>query len=148
MAVSRGLRRLLRVRELEEEQRRLALEAAMARLRELEDALNRAGVRGRSGRELVTASVHTGEIADRLAGLEELRVAAWQTETLAARVSDAADEVAELRASYLATRVERRQAEVLIEETEARDAVEATRRGQQDLDDWHRSRMNRSGGRG
>ncbi len=146
MAVSRGLRRLLRVRELEEEQRRLALEAAMTELHRIEDALDQAGERGRNGRELVTASVHSGELTDRLAGLEESRSAARRAEVLADRFSDAEAEVAELRESYLSTRVERRQAEALIEETEARDAVEAKRRSQQDLDDWHRSRMNRNGG--
>jgi hypothetical protein len=37
--------------------------------------------------------------------------------------------------------VERRQAETLIRETEAREAVEDGRRGQQTLDNWFSSRM-------
>ncbi len=147
MAVSHGLRRLLRVRELEEEQRHLALEAAMEELHRIEDALDHTSERGRKGRELVTASAHSGKLTDRFAGLEESRIAARQAEALADRFSDAEAEVTELRESYLSTRVERRQAEALIEETETRDAVEAKRRNQQDLDDWHRSRANRKGGR-
>lgn len=147
MPVSRGLRRLLRVRELEEEQHRLALETAMSELHQLQDALSRAGDRGRQGRGLVIASAHSGEIADRLAGLEESRIAGRQTELLSDRLDAAESEVAELRESFLATRVQRRQAEALIEETEARDAVEATRRGQQELDDWHRSRTSRTDSR-
>ncbi len=41
---------------------RLALEAAMTELHRIEDALDQAGERGRNGRELVTASVHSGEL--------------------------------------------------------------------------------------
>jgi hypothetical protein len=37
-------------------------------------------------------------------------------------------------------RVERRQAETLIQKTEARDAIEADRHVQQTLDDWYNSR--------
>jgi hypothetical protein len=40
-------------------------------------------------------------------------------------------------------RVERKQAEALIQETEARDAVEANRHSQQALDDWYRNRLHR-----
>jgi hypothetical protein len=51
--------------------------------------------------------------------------------------------VATLREEFLAKRVERRQAETLIKETEARDAIEAGRRSQQNLDDWFGNRMHR-----
>ncbi|HZB88590.1 MAG TPA: hypothetical protein VE291_08045 [Terracidiphilus sp.] len=144
MTVSRGLRRLLRVRELEEEQRRLALESALAELHQAVELMDCAQARGRMGRELLASSVHSGEIADRLAGLEESRSATQQTENLAVRLNAFEAQVEELRATYLATRVERRQAEALIEETEARDAVEAARSGQQDLDEWHRARRGRN----
>ncbi len=40
-------------------------------------------------------------------------------------------------------RVEHRQAETLIQETEAREAIEAGRRGQQALDGWYSSRLYR-----
>ena len=39
MAISRALRRLLRIRNLEEEQSRLAVESALVELRRLEHAL-------------------------------------------------------------------------------------------------------------
>ena len=45
---------------------------------------------------------------------------------------------------FLAKRVERRQAETLIEETEAREAIEADRRNQQSIDDWYLNRMRSS----
>ena len=41
MAISRGLRRLLRVRNLEEEQSRQALESALGELNRLESALTK-----------------------------------------------------------------------------------------------------------
>jgi len=46
---------------------------------------------------------------------------------------------------FLEQRVERRQAETLIEETEARDEVVTARRSQQALDDWHRAHLHSAG---
>ena len=141
MAVSRALRRLLRVLDLEEEQRKLALESALASLRQLENALVAVGQRERRGRGLVTASAVTGELSDRLAGLEEARAALRRSAALKPRIADAQEDAADLRQEYLAKRVERRQAETLVEEAAARDAVEAARRGQQGLDDWYLNRF-------
>jgi hypothetical protein len=143
MAVSRGLRRVFRIRDLEEEQCRLALESAMGSLHRLQHALEATVERGRRGRRLLEASVHSGELTDRLAGLEEIRSAGRHGVALAPRIADAELDVATLREEFLAKRVERRQAETLIEETEARDAIEAGRRSQQDLDDWFGNRRHR-----
>jgi hypothetical protein len=148
MAVSRTLRRLLRVRELEEEQCRLALESAQGGLTRLERALAGTVERARGGRRLVEASARTGELADRFAGLEESIGAERLAQVLSPRIEAAQEEVILLREEFLAKRVEVRQAETLIGETEARDAVEAARRGQQALDDWHRSRQFRRAGNG
>jgi hypothetical protein len=46
-----------------------------------------------------------------------------------------------MRQKFLSKRVERRQAETLIRETQARDATEAGRRDQRALDDWYRFRL-------
>jgi len=51
--------------------------------------------------------------------------------------------VARLRQEFLGKRVERRQAETLIEKTEAQDAIEAGRHAQQALDDWYRFGLHR-----
>jgi hypothetical protein len=64
MAVSRVLRRLLRIRDLEEEQHRLALESALGVLHRLEGAMEAAGERERQGRAWTQESVRTGECAD------------------------------------------------------------------------------------
>lgn len=140
MPVSRALRRLLQVRELEEEQSRLALESAVAQLNRLNGALAATNQRERRGRQLIAGSAQSGELPDRLAGLEEMRSAARAADVLADRIADAETSVTERRQSFLSTRVQRRQAESLIEQTESRDAVDAARRAQQALDDWHRSR--------
>ena len=141
MAVSRALRRLLQVRELQEEQCRLAMEAANNDLHSLEGALRGAALRERGGRRLIEASAHNGDQTDRLAGLEEVRTGARFALILEPRIA-AQEEVVEARKqAFLEKRIERRQAETLIEETEARDAIEAGRRSQQTLDDWYSSKL-------
>jgi hypothetical protein len=141
MAVSRALRRLLRVRDIQEEQSRLALESATGELRRLEDALQATVTQDRRGRMLVGSSARSGELPDRLAGLEETRTAVRFRAAVAPRVTAAQFEVSVLREEFLAKRVDRRQAETLIEETEAQDAIDRGRRSQQALDDWHRFRL-------
>lgn len=143
MPVSRALRRLLQVRVLQEEQHRMALETALGALHQLQDALGRVELREQRGRELVMESIQTGEMPDRLAGLAESRHALLLSGVISDRIEEAQTDVTELREVYLSTRIERRQAETLIEEAEARDAVEASRRSQQALDDWHRGRAAR-----
>jgi hypothetical protein len=145
MAVSRALRRLLRVRDLEEEQSRLALESALGELHRLEQALTAAFERERRGRRLVESGVQTGQLADRLAGFEETRSASSHALILQPRIGSKNEEVSERRQEFLLKRMERRQAETLIQETEAKEAVEAARRGQQSLDDWYSSRLYREG---
>jgi hypothetical protein len=143
MAVSRALRRLLRIRDLEEEQCRLALDSAVGELNRLEFALVATAERDRQGRRLVEASARNGELPDRLAGIEETRAAKRHAAVLTPRIAAVRINVTALRQQFLMKRVERRQAEALIQETEARDAVEANRRSQQALDDWYRNRLHR-----
>jgi hypothetical protein len=141
MTVSRALRRLLRVRELEEEQSRLALESALAELSRMEGVMAAAAERDRRGRRLVSSSAQSGELPDRLTGMEETRAATRLADVLSSRIEVAAAEAEALREVFLARRVERRQAETLIEENEAQDDQDAARRSQQALDDWHRSQV-------
>ena len=144
MAVSRPLQRLVSIRKLQEEQSRLALESALAELNRLRSALKAAAARDRRGRELVSASAQTGELPDRLAGLEEIGAADRQSKVISTRIEHTELAVAQLRQKFLLQRVERRQAETLIQETQAQDALESNRRGQQELDNWHRSRSFRT----
>jgi hypothetical protein len=140
MPVSKSLQRLLRIRDLQEEQLRLALESAVVELRELEAAQNAAGARERQGRQLIGASVEAGQPVDRQAGLEQAAAARRQARCLALRVVNAEKETMRLRQILLEKRVERRQAETLVSESEAEVGIELNRRSQQALDDWHGSR--------
>jgi hypothetical protein len=148
MAVSRAMRRLLRVLQMQEEQSRTALESALAELRRLEQAQAAAEERGRGGRRLVAASALESQLAhqlvDRLAGLEEMLAASRASAVLAAHAARAEENVSSRREEFLARRIERRQAEALVQKTEAADAVDASRRSQRMLDDWHLNRLHRT----
>jgi len=143
MAVSRAMRRLLRIRALQEEQSRIELDSAFGELAQLEQALKAAAERGVRGRGLIGRSAFTGELADRLSGVEEEQSAGRHAAALRPRIAGAEAEVADLRLEFLERRVERRQAETLIEETEARHAIESDRGGQQALDDWFGAKRQR-----
>jgi hypothetical protein len=143
MAGSRALRRLLRVREIEEEQRRRELEAAIGELRRLERALARASERDRGGRVMIAQSATSGEALDRLAGLEESLAAQRSAGFLVPRTALGQQEVARLREEFLARRAGRRQAEQMLRRMEARRAIDTARRGQQMLDEGHLSQMRR-----
>jgi len=145
MSVSKALERLLRIRGMEEEQRRVALDAAMAELRTLERARAAAGARERQGRAWVGASVESGEIVDRQAGLVETEAARKRVRLLAPRVARAAVETMRRREEFLEKRVERRQAATMIEAAEARDKIESNRRGQRAVDDWYGARRHQAG---
>jgi flagellar biosynthesis chaperone FliJ len=140
MAVPKPLERLLRIRDLQEEQHRLALESAAAQLRELEAARHAAGEMERAGRALVGASVKTGELADRQGGLVQAAAASRRGVVLAQHIARAEAVTKRLHESFLEKRVERRQAETLVNESEARSVLESNRRSQRALDDWHGSR--------
>jgi flagellar biosynthesis chaperone FliJ len=144
MAASRALRRLLRVREIEEEQCHLAVEAAVGALKRLELAQAATEERDRQGRRLLVSSAHSGELPDRLAALEESGAARRHSAQLAPRIESARREVDNLRHQFLLKQVERRQAETLIVGEEGRREMEEGRRSQQALDDWHLSRLHRS----
>jgi hypothetical protein len=143
MAVSRALRRLLRIRDLEEEQQRLALESALGEMQALERALEATTDRDRWGRELSQGGVRSGEWIDRQAGIVETGAAHRSAAVLMPRLAASEEEAAHRRAEFVRKRIERRQAETLIEQTEASDALEAGRRSQQSLDEWYRSRLYR-----
>jgi flagellar export protein FliJ len=141
MPVSRALKRLLGVRELEEEQYRVALTSAINERTRLRKALQLAADRARRGRALITHSVGSGELYDRLAGLEEVRGAHLLKDVLCERIVTAEKQVTEDRENYLSSRMGRRQVETLIGKTNEKDIREGLRRSQQEIDEWFRSRM-------
>jgi len=144
MSVSKALERLLRIREVEEEQHRVSLESALGELHTLERACEAAHESERQGRAWVGASVESGEIADRQAGLVEAEAARKRARVLQPRIAKSEMEAALRRAEFLDKRLERRQAATLIEATEVRDKIESDRRGQRDIDDWFGAQRHRA----
>jgi hypothetical protein len=141
MGSTRQIERVVRIRQLEEDESRRTLDLALAELAQLELALRAANQKERAGRSLVAASASSGEIADRTAGMEESRSASRLGLALASRIRTARDAVALFRQDYLNKRTSRLQAETLAETERAREAAINLRRGQQALDDWYLNRM-------
>jgi len=132
--------RILRIREVEEEQSRRTLEVGLAELAQLELRLRTMQQRERAGRSLVNESASSGEITDRIAGMEESRSASRWAVTLTLRIRSAEAAVATLRQDYLEKRTGRMQAETLAETERAREAAANFRRSQRALDDWYLNR--------
>jgi flagellar biosynthesis chaperone FliJ len=141
MPVARSLRRLLFVLKAEEEQAQASLESALAQPRLLQNAVDSAMARERVGRQLVLMSAASGDAVDRLAALEEIASAKRTAAVLQSRIAQATREAAMQREAFLAKRIEQKQVETLVSESEAREALQATRRSQQSMDEWYLGRM-------
>lgn len=140
MSISRSLEKLLRIRGVEEEQRRRALEASETELRSLVQNAKIARQTEQLGRRREVAGMVSGEITERQAGLVESGAAQKRSRMLADRIVVAETETAAGRQAFLEKRVERQQVETLVEQAAAREAVETLRRSQRDVDDWFGTR--------
>lgn len=143
MPVSSALRRLLRIRDMQEDQHRQTLESALGELHSLEDALVACHQHACAGRELVAASVGQPDTTDRAAAQVEIATSERRAIVLAPHIESAFVHASAARQVFLETRVERRQAESLVEAAEAADAVQDLRRDQQTMDDWFGGRRHR-----
>jgi flagellar biosynthesis chaperone FliJ len=139
MALSASLRRLLSIRQAEEDRSQSEMERANTELQRLESASARAQERGKSAQGLVASSVQTGELLDRVAGLQEIATVKRTQEVLRKRIRAAADDAQHKQQEFMSKRIARRQVEALIDakSNEARTAFD--RKAQSALDDWHRS---------
>ena len=137
MPVSPTLHRLLSVRTIEEEHLRRSLDSALSDLHALERALAASHERKRAGETLLARSLGSTEIADRAAAQVEVEAALGRSAALRPRIAAAQIAATRARHDYLAKRLERRQAETLVEEAQAQQALESDRRSQQTLDETH-----------
>lgn len=144
MAASQKLRRLLSIREAEESQRRTQMESSLAKLRFLRNALTATLERVTQARALITSSVWSGEPVDRVAALQEMSATERQMKILPARFAAAEADVASIRQEFLVKRMERRQVEFLLDTAHAREVIEANRKSQSMLDDWHLSKRTKN----
>lgn len=141
MLISRALQRLLRILDLEEEQRRMALDSARGELAGMERSRNAAVERQRAGRRLITAGMQRAELEDTLGGIAENEAGARHQAALDRRIAAQTINVSALREAFLSKRIERQQTETLIREAETEQRRLAERRGQQSLDDGYLNRM-------
>lgn len=140
MPAPTSLKRLAAIRRAEEQHSRTRMEMAIAELHRLEQAFDGARNRAKQGRRSIVSAVSSGECDDRVAGIAEVTAADRVTTLLAERIHSVEQQISELRDAFLAKRIERRQAESLLESQTAQQTLELSRRSQTALDDWHRSR--------
>jgi len=141
--VSGSLKRVLRVRALQEELAWLELEAETARLREFEQSAAQADCEARSSRERWFAMVegeHGGQVANlhRVAEDAAWAMAVWRRAQAEAQRPAQEARVARARAEFLAGRRARMQLKTLVETEAATERLD--RRRQQEVDDWFQSR--------
>lgn len=91
----------------------------------------------RNGRNLVAGSAASGDIADRQAGLIETAVAQRRTRILEMHIAQSREEAIACRQDFLTKRVERRQAESVLQREEELEKLESARKSQRNLDDWY-----------
>jgi hypothetical protein len=139
MAASRSLERLLGIRHAEEEYSRSEMEMAIAELQRLASAQEITYERGKRARTLVASSAQTGELMDRIAGLQEMTTASRLQRMLVKMIEAAKDKAEQKRQDLLARRLARRQVETLVDAKLAEARAETNRMTQRGLDDWHRS---------
>lgn len=139
MAASDSLHRLLGIRRAEEEYSQSEMETAIAELRRLALAQATTYERGKRARTLVVSSAQTGELIDRIAGVQEIATASRLQRMLVELIDAAKEKAEQKRQDLLATRLARRQVETLVDAKSAEARAETNRKTQLALDDWHRS---------
>ncbi len=137
MSGTRVLQRLLRLRELQEEQSRVELEAAVGNRNRVAQELAAAASRQAQGRRAFMAGIYVQDATGRTACSVEMEQAEKTRPRIAARLEAADAEVARQREVFLAHRISRRQVETLVSAEQAALKEEAARRMQQMLDDWY-----------
>jgi flagellar export protein FliJ len=137
MAVKKVLERLLRLRELEEEQSRLTLESAVEDRNRIDRELSDAADRQAQGRRTFVAGMSAPDSVGRCGGVMEMEQARRLRQQIAPRLKAAEDEMTRQRDDFLARRTARRQVETLVDEEQQAGRESEARRAQQMLDDWY-----------
>jgi flagellar export protein FliJ len=135
------LERLWRLRELEEEQSRLELEARVGDRNRAAQRLAGAVESGARSRKAFAAALGDPNTATRQGALLELEHARRRQAVLRPQLEQAEGELEIRREEFLARRTERRQVETLLEREQAMALEETARRAQQMLDDWYGRRI-------
>lgn len=142
MATERGLKRLLQLRKLEEEQSRRDLEIAIGNRSRIERDLAVATEWHAESRRRFLVALCDKDATGRVCGVVEMDVAQDRRSRIEPALDDAEAEIVQQREELLSKRSGRQQLETLVESARAEAEVEALRRAQQILDDWY-GRTNR-----
>jgi len=148
LAERRVLARLLRLRELEEEQSRTELEAAVGVRNRVRVELAEVSDRQTLGRRNFATGIAARDPLGRTGAMMELERAREQQVKIRTRFDASEAEVARQREEFLLRRTERRQVETLVDDQQAMDVIETARRAQQMLDDWYGRRGTKETARG
>jgi len=137
MSVKPVLARLLRLRELEEEQSRLELEAAVAAQGSVERERNAVAQRQASERRAFVAGVEGGDYRVCTGAIVEMEQARSERGRIEVRLAGVENEVRRQREEFIARRTSRKQVSTLVDAAREESEVEVARRVQQMLDDWY-----------
>lgn len=135
MPVSRALRNLLKLRNLEAEQHGVVLKSAMSELHTLQEALARSRVRRTAACVAVPELLVDG--LDRKASLLQQDAEARIEQYLAVRRDEASARVEDARIKFVQKRTEQRKAELLVRAAQDREAADIERRLQRTIDEQH-----------
>ncbi len=144
MVPKKVLKRLLRLRELEEEQGRRELELAVLEENRVQQQMLFAGQRLAMGRHHFVEGIARGNGADRAGGVIEVEFSRRQQLLIKPRLEAVEQELARQREHFMTRRAERRQVETLVRDRDKVAAIETGRRAQQMLDDWYGRRTERA----
>ena len=133
------LRRLCGLRRLEEQHGASLVEESKQTLQRIDMALEQSGEQRAAGQALIRESVARGNAEDRLAGFEEIENAKRMAKVLRKAKESAEEHLRKSRDRFLAKRTERRQAEAILDVSIQEETRSAERRGQSELDEWHRA---------
>lgn len=139
------LQGLERIRRLQEEMERRALELAVAAVAEVETALREDAAAMLESRGSARAALRTGDRSEWLLADAQGEVARANIDKLGSLLSKREAVVPLAMARFLACRREHEQSKVLVKEARQVEAAEVARREQATADEWVMSRWNRTG---
>jgi len=131
------LDRLLRLREMEEEQSRHELEAAVGDRNRVAAELKNAIDRQAMGRRSLVSGIEERDCFGRTSAVIEMERARRMRMRVEPRLEAAEVEVKRQREEFLLRRAAREQVETLVDQERAATLEKTGRRAQQMLDDWY-----------
>ncbi len=137
--MSRSLKRILKVRQLVEDQSRIQLEAAVRALAEVEQGIASWQRRSAASRDLARAAMFNEDPESRLAAEIEEELADWRVERLKPIREARLEQVVVCREQFLEHRKLTMQTSSILSKQQAEAEAERLKKAQQALDEWYQS---------